>query len=105
MLPGRAMLLCSNKLEQMEQRIRSLEDQFKQQDIRNIARAHGQAPSIRSSPANAKQPRFAKTNAVGLVGQESLAFDPSVRGSKALKRQTIAEFVAQKPAGMVVQAI
>jgi len=43
MLPGRAMLLCLKKLEQMEQRIRSLEDQLKQQDIRNIARAHGQA--------------------------------------------------------------
>src|SRR5262249_47598993 len=72
---------------------------------RSIARAHEQAPASAPRPPTRSQPRIARTNAVALVGQESLAFDPSVRGSKSLKRQTIAEFATQKVAGTVVQAI
>jgi len=77
MLPGRAMVFCLKKLEQMEQRIRSLEDQLKQQDIRNIARAHGQAPSVRSSPANAKPAKDRKDECGWTFGRNRWASIPA----------------------------
>jgi hypothetical protein len=43
-----------NKLEQMEQRIRTLEGQLKQKDARAIEGAHGQAPASTIPPADAK---------------------------------------------------
>ncbi len=50
--PDDAALL--RKLEQMEQRIRSLENQLKQKDARAIEGARGQAPPSTAPPAHAK---------------------------------------------------
>src|SRR5262249_9668755 len=49
---GDAALL--KKLEQMEQRIRVLENQLKQKDNREIAHAHGQVPVGAVPPADSK---------------------------------------------------
>jgi hypothetical protein len=42
------------KLEQMEQRIRTLESQLKQKDIRTIEGSHSQAPASTTSPVDVK---------------------------------------------------
>jgi hypothetical protein len=49
---GEAALV--KKLEQMEQRIRTLESRLKEKDAREMARAHAQAPASAVPPAEAK---------------------------------------------------
>jgi hypothetical protein len=48
------------KLEQMEQRIRALESQLRQKDVRDVARARGQAPASAAPPADAKRAKDQK---------------------------------------------
>ncbi len=50
------------KMEQMEQRIRTLEGQLRQKDSKEIARAHGQATAPAGSPAGDKAGKDADSN-------------------------------------------